>query len=163
LRGYHYHNGVVFAAYCDGYPAAIALGGRYDGAGKAFGRARPATGFSMDLREVARLVPAGKSVGAVLAPHIGKDARLAAHVAALREQGEIVVELLPVKPPAKVRFATASWFWLANTGLLKQYKRIRKWPRMSSWWAPSGATRGRARSSIGSPTTPGRGAFPGRP
>jgi ATP phosphoribosyltransferase regulatory subunit len=95
LRGYHYHNGVVFAAYCDGYPAAIALGGRYDGAGKAFGRARPATGFSMDLREVARLVPAGKSVGAVLAPHIGKDARLAAHVAALREQGEIVVELLP--------------------------------------------------------------------
>ena len=95
LRGYHYHNGVVFAAYCDGYPAAIALGGRYDGAGKAFGRARPATGFSMDLREVARLVPAGKSVGAVLVPHIGKDARLAAHVAALREQGEIVVELLP--------------------------------------------------------------------
>ncbi len=95
LRGYHYHNGVVFAAYCDGYPAAIALGGRYDGAGKAFGRARPATGFSMDLREVARLVPAGKSVGAVLAPHIGKDARLAAHVAALREQGEIIVELLP--------------------------------------------------------------------
>ena len=95
LRGYHYHNGVVFAAYCDGYPAAIALGGRYDGAGKAFGRARPATGFSMDLREVARLVPAGKSVGAVLAPHIGEDARLAAHVAALRVQGEIVVELLP--------------------------------------------------------------------
>ena len=95
LRGYHYHNGVVFAAYCDGYPAAIALGGRYDGAGKAFGRARPATGFSMDLREVARLVPAGKSVGAVLAPHIGKDAHLAAHVAALRVQGEIVVELLP--------------------------------------------------------------------
>ena len=95
LRGYHYHNGVVFAAYCDGYPAAIALGGRYDGAGKAFGRARPATGFSMDLREVARLVPTGKSVGAVLAPHIGKDARLAAHVAALRVQGEIVVELLP--------------------------------------------------------------------
>ena len=95
LRGYHYHNGVVFAVYCDGYPAAIALGGRYDGAGKAFGRARPATGFSMDLREVARLVPTGKSVGAVLAPHIGKDAHLAAHVAALRVQGEIVVELLP--------------------------------------------------------------------
>jgi ATP phosphoribosyltransferase regulatory subunit len=86
---------VVFAAYCDGYPAAIALGGRYDGAGKAFGRARPATGFSMDLREVARLAPAGKPVGAILAPHAGHDARLAAHVAALREQGEIVVELLP--------------------------------------------------------------------
>jgi ATP phosphoribosyltransferase regulatory subunit len=95
LRGYHYHNGVVFAAYCPGYPAAIAMGGRYDGAGKAFGRARPATGFSMDLREVARLAPAGKSTGAILAPHASHDLRLAAHIAALREQGEIVVQLLP--------------------------------------------------------------------
>jgi len=95
LRGYHYHNGVVFAAYCPGYPAAIAMGGRYDGAGKAFGRARPATGFSMDLREVARLAPAGKLHGAILAPHAGHDARLTAHIAALREQGEIVVQLLP--------------------------------------------------------------------
>ncbi len=95
LRGYHYHNGVVFAAYCPDYPAAIALGGRYDGAGKAFGRARPATGFSMDLREVARLVPPPKSLGAVLAPGVGEDKLLAAHIAALREQGETVVELLP--------------------------------------------------------------------
>lgn len=95
LRGYHYHNGVVFAAYCPDYPVAIALGGRYDGAGKAFGRARPATGFSMDLREVARLAPPGKMNGAVLAPHAGNDAKLAAHIAALREQGEVVVELLP--------------------------------------------------------------------
>ncbi|MDD2741382.1 MAG: ATP phosphoribosyltransferase regulatory subunit [Rhodocyclaceae bacterium] len=95
LRGYHYHNGVVFAAYCPDYPAAIALGGRYDGAGKAFGRARPATGFSMDLREVARLVPPPKSQGAVLAPGVGQDKLLAAQIAALREQGETVVELLP--------------------------------------------------------------------
>lgn len=95
LRGYHYHNGVVFAAYCADYPAAIAMGGRYDGAGKAFGRARPATGFSMDLREVARLAPAGKPVGAILTPHAGHDARLPVHIAALREQGEIVVQLLP--------------------------------------------------------------------
>ncbi|MBU1364714.1 MAG: ATP phosphoribosyltransferase regulatory subunit [Gammaproteobacteria bacterium] len=95
LRGYHYHNGVVFAAYCPDYPAAIALGGRYDGAGKAFGRARPATGFSMDLREVARLAPAGKAGGAILAPHAGHDGRLSAHIKALRDQGEIVVQLLP--------------------------------------------------------------------
>jgi ATP phosphoribosyltransferase regulatory subunit len=95
LRGYHYHNGVVFAAYCPGYPAAIAMGGRYDGAGKAFGRARPATGFSMDLREVARLAPAGKSNGAILAPHAGQDEKLANHIAALRAQGEVVVQLLP--------------------------------------------------------------------
>lgn len=95
LRGYNYHNGVVFAAYCPGYPAAIAQGGRYDGAGKAFGRARPATGFSMDLREVARLVPSGKSNGAILAASSSQDGVLAAHIAALREQGEVVVELLP--------------------------------------------------------------------
>jgi len=95
LRGYHYHNGVVFAAYCPGYPAAIALGGRYDGAGKAFGRARPATGFSMDLREVVRLVAPGKAQGAILAAWAGHDKALAALIASLRAQGEIVVELLP--------------------------------------------------------------------
>ncbi|HZX29875.1 MAG TPA: ATP phosphoribosyltransferase regulatory subunit [Rhodocyclaceae bacterium] len=95
LRGYHYHNGVVFAAYCPDYPAAVALGGRYDGAGKAFGRARPATGFSMDLREVARLAPALGKLGAILAPHMGHDAKLAQQIGELRQQGEVVVELLP--------------------------------------------------------------------
>lgn len=98
LRGYHYHNGVVFAAYYPGFPCAIARGGRYDGAGKAFGRDRPATGFSMDLREVARLAACGKSRGAILAPHVAHTAAgasLAKAVATLREQGEIVVELLP--------------------------------------------------------------------
>jgi len=57
LRGYHYHTGVVFDAYCDGAVGAaaqpIARGGRYDEVGKAFGRARPATGFSIDLRSLA--------------------------------------------------------------------------------------------------------------
>ena len=95
LRGYHYHNGVVFAAYCVGYPAAIALGGRYDGAGAVFGRARAATGFSMDLREVARLAPVGRQIGAILAPRADHDKALGAHIAALRQQGEVVVELLP--------------------------------------------------------------------
>lgn len=56
LRGYHYHTGMVFAAYANGCSNAIALGGRYDEIGKVFGRARPATGFSMDLRELFRLM-----------------------------------------------------------------------------------------------------------
>ncbi len=73
----------------------MTVGGRYDGAGKAFGRARPATGFSMDLREVARLVPADRTGGAVLAPQAAHDGKLAAYIVALRDQGEIVVELLP--------------------------------------------------------------------
>jgi ATP phosphoribosyltransferase regulatory subunit len=53
LRGYHYHSGVVFDAYCDGVTGPVARGGRYDEVGKAFGRARPATGFSIDLRTLA--------------------------------------------------------------------------------------------------------------
>jgi len=53
LRGYHYHTGVVFDAYCDNVAGAVARGGRYDDVGKAFGRARPATGFSIDLRSLA--------------------------------------------------------------------------------------------------------------
>ena len=52
LRGYHYHSGVVFDAYCDGVAGAVARGGRYDEVGKAFGRARAATGFSIDLRSL---------------------------------------------------------------------------------------------------------------
>lgn len=95
LRGYHYHNGVVFAAYYPGFPSAIALGGRYDGAGKAFGRARPATGFSMDLREVARLAAPAQLPGAIVAPHAASDNALTEVVSSLRAQGEIVVELLP--------------------------------------------------------------------
>jgi len=53
LRGYQYHSGVVFDAYCDGVTGTAGRGGRYDDVGKAFGRARPATGFSIDLRALA--------------------------------------------------------------------------------------------------------------
>lgn len=95
LRGYHYHNGVVFAAYHAGLSSALALGGRYDGVGKAFGRDRPATGFSVDLREMAKLLARGPAPGAILAPCAANDKVLADVIAALRDQGEIVVELLP--------------------------------------------------------------------
>jgi ATP phosphoribosyltransferase regulatory subunit len=53
LRGYHYHSGVVFDAYCEGIAGPVGRGGRYDEVGRAFGRSRPATGFSIDLRELA--------------------------------------------------------------------------------------------------------------
>jgi ATP phosphoribosyltransferase regulatory subunit len=61
LRGYHYHSGVVFDAYCDGVTGTVGRGGRYDDVGKAFGRARPATGFSIDLRALASVTPRKKS------------------------------------------------------------------------------------------------------
>jgi ATP phosphoribosyltransferase regulatory subunit len=56
LRGYHYHSGVVFDAYCAGVTGPVARGGRYDDVGKAFGRARPAVGFSIYLRSVAEVM-----------------------------------------------------------------------------------------------------------
>ena len=94
LRGYHYHSGIVFAAYHDGLANAIALGGRYDEVGKAFGRARPATGFSLDLREWVRLAPREPRSSAILAPY-GTDAHLRERIAALRAAGEVVIVDLP--------------------------------------------------------------------
>ena len=94
LRGYHYHNGVVFAAYGNGSPAALALGGRYDRIGQAFGRGRPATGFSLDLRELALGLPEPVQVGAILAP-AGDDTELRESVTQLRAQGEVVMTALP--------------------------------------------------------------------
>jgi ATP phosphoribosyltransferase regulatory subunit len=94
LRGYHYHSGVVFAAYASGVANAVALGGRYDEVGKAFGRARPATGFSMDLRDLARALPPGGGAAAIRAPH-SSDPDLTSAIRKLREQGEVVVVRLP--------------------------------------------------------------------
>jgi ATP phosphoribosyltransferase regulatory subunit len=95
LRGYHYHSGVVFSAYTKGHPSAVALGGRYDEVGQAFGRARPATGFSLDLRELAALAPPAAAVSPILAPHAPEDEPLRRKVDALRAQGEVVIIDLP--------------------------------------------------------------------
>jgi len=95
LRGYDYHSGLVFAAFIGDSPAAVALGGRYNEVGRAFGRARPATGFSVnDLRDLVGAAEEVPAAGAVLAPAAG-GARLAAAVAALRTQGEVVISELP--------------------------------------------------------------------
>ncbi|HEX5337135.1 MAG TPA: ATP phosphoribosyltransferase regulatory subunit [Gallionella sp.] len=94
LRGYHYHSGMVFAAYAEGYAGALAQGGRYDQVGQAFGRARPATGFSMDMRALIGLLPSREKVSGILAPY-GDDAALRIKVDALRAAGEVVVVELP--------------------------------------------------------------------
>jgi ATP phosphoribosyltransferase regulatory subunit len=94
LRGLHYHSGAVFAAYADGWPNALALGGRYDEVGKAFGRARPATGFSMDLRELVSS-PDGRARLGILAPYLPRNAALQRRIDVLRSRGEIVTEELP--------------------------------------------------------------------
>lgn len=94
LRGYQYESGAMFAIYVPGLPNAVARGGRYDHVGEAFGRARPATGFSMDLRELARLLPVAERKRSIRSPW-GRDALLRARVAELREAGEVVIQSLP--------------------------------------------------------------------
>lgn len=93
-RDYHYHNGAVFAVYVDGWPDSILRGGRYDNVGEAFGRARPATGFSFDLRVLAGLLAPAQSAPAIRAPW-GRDPALLSAIAELREAGHIVVQALP--------------------------------------------------------------------
>lgn len=94
LRGYHYHSGMVFAAYHAGSHDAIALGGRYDDLGKSFGRARAATGFSMDLRQLYRLLPGLTHQAGIRAPY-PQDAALLVAIENLRKAGEVVVVSLP--------------------------------------------------------------------
>jgi ATP phosphoribosyltransferase regulatory subunit len=98
LRGDGYHNGATFAAYAGGQASAVALGGRYDGAGSVFGRSRPATGFSLDLRQILDCLPAPSARGGILAPG-ADDAALRAKVAALRAAGERVVTALSEHSP----------------------------------------------------------------
>jgi ATP phosphoribosyltransferase regulatory subunit len=94
LRGYQYHSGMMFTAYVDALPQPIARGGRYDHVGQAFGRARPATGFSIDLLTLAGLSTDLEERSAIVAPWIS-DAGLNAAIQALRSAGEIVVQLAP--------------------------------------------------------------------
>jgi ATP phosphoribosyltransferase regulatory subunit len=95
LRGYHYHSGMVFAVYAPGHSSAIARGGRYDEVGKAFGRARPATGFTIDLRDVTMLSRETVLLSRIAAPYRPGDARLQRLIEDLRAAGEVVVVDLP--------------------------------------------------------------------
>jgi ATP phosphoribosyltransferase regulatory subunit len=96
LRGYHYHTGLVFAALVPGWGQAVANGGRYDHIGEVFGRARPATGFSTDLKALIALSQNGAraSAGAIAAPCVD-DIELWQAMQALRAQGEQVIAALP--------------------------------------------------------------------
>lgn len=95
LRGYHYHTGTVFAAYVDGRGQAVAFGGRYDDIGEVFGRARPATGFSTDLKTLLSLSTyKNNQVAAIYAP-VDNDAELQKVIVELRQQGEKVICALP--------------------------------------------------------------------
>jgi ATP phosphoribosyltransferase regulatory subunit len=99
LRAYHYQSGVVFAAFVPGEGQEVARGGRYDQIGEVFGRARPATGFSADLKTLMRLGARRPEpmADAVLAP-AGGGPGLQARVDALRAEGRVVIQALPGEP-----------------------------------------------------------------
>jgi len=93
LRGYQYHSGVMFAAYVEKWPQPIARGGRYDHVGQAFGRSRPATGFSLDLLTLSNLSPLKVRKLAIAAPWL-EDVALSKAIAALRDAGEVVIQVM---------------------------------------------------------------------
>lgn len=96
LRGYQYQTGVVYAAFVPGVGREVARGGRYNEIGSVFGRARPATGFSADLKT---LLIAGSRVGAVEKSTIyapaDSDPQLRQRIVELRAAGEPVLRALP--------------------------------------------------------------------
>jgi len=101
LRGFHYHTGLLFAAYTLGEGQEIARGGRYDDIGKVFGRARPATGFSTDLKtllNLSRYEAQALNSNAIYAPSLPSNedtSGLWEAVSALRANGETVIQSLP--------------------------------------------------------------------
>ncbi len=96
ILGSDYHTGLLFSAYSelDNRAVRVANGGRYDQVGQAFGRSRPATGFSADLKVLAQLMDAEMSGNNVIyapVPDSSTDASTSQSfwqkVAELREQG----------------------------------------------------------------------------
>ena len=114
LRGYNYHRGVLFSAYAADHARIVAGGGRYDGVGEAFGRARPATGFDADLTVLADLgadevaaprtvlVPDPAGLGA------GQEQALWRRVDALRAEGRRVVPA-PVSADERLEWRDDDW------------------------------------------------------
>jgi len=103
LRGYRYHTGVVFAVFTAGRGNALALGGRYDDIGAAFGRARPATGFSTDLRQIAQTARTAQTITDAITAPWDRDPELRAAIDRLRNKGERVVVRLPEEETAAGR------------------------------------------------------------
>lgn len=116
LSGYGYHNGAVFAVYHPEHGRALAQGGRYDGVGEAFGRARAATGFDMNLKQL--LVASDGQAEVIFAPlQTQQELRgsLRVEVEALRAAGSRVVsglsegEAAPVGCTRQLSYLDGRW------------------------------------------------------
>ena len=94
LRGYHYHTGMVYTAFAPGQGEGIAFGGRYDDIGRAFGRARPATGFSVDVKSLIRFSDKPAADNTPIFAPAGHEESLLEKIDALRAEGEVVIQQL---------------------------------------------------------------------
>lgn len=94
LRGYHYHTGMVYTAFAPGQGEGIAFGGRYDDIGRAFGRARPATGFSVDVKSLIRFSDQPVAGNTPIFAPAGHEEALLNQIEALRAGGEVVIQQL---------------------------------------------------------------------
>lgn len=103
VHGYQYLTGVTFAVHIPQYAQAILRGGRYDGIGLAFGRSRPACGFTIYLRALATLSDFERSAPEVVAAQGPYDPELEKAVEALRREGRTVIRLLPGETLEDVR------------------------------------------------------------
>ena len=95
LHGYHYHTGLMFSAYIPGQGQEIARGGRYDDVGRAFGRSRPAAGFSTDIKALFNLVSRNESRPKGIFAPSSEVPGLREMVDSLRAEGNIVICELP--------------------------------------------------------------------
>ena len=94
LRGYNYHTGMIYTAFVPNEGKGVAFGGRYDDIGSAFGRARPATGFSTDIKQLLDLQNIKEcKFDRIFAPK-GNDNLLSKKILELRDKGEIVIQEL---------------------------------------------------------------------
>ncbi len=118
LRGYHYHTGMVFAAFVPSIGREIARGGRYDNIGAVFGRARPATGFSADLKLLSSLSKQycqETQRELIFAPY-SEDVQLNEKIRELRADQQAVIQQLPGQ--------TGSAKELGCTSILEQDNQI---------------------------------------
>ncbi|MBE7563058.1 ATP phosphoribosyltransferase regulatory subunit [Acidithiobacillus sp. HP-6] len=91
IRGHLYHTGLLFSLFGPQRGEALARGGRYDDIGAAFGRRRPATGFSLDLKPLLRDLPESRRNQRIWAP-AGSDQALWKAIAEQRQQGHVVAQ-----------------------------------------------------------------------
>ena len=117
LRSYHYHTGLMYAVYAPNRAEPLAKGGRYDGIGEHFGRARPATGFSCDLY----VLSSGQHqhIEQVIAPK-GTDKAMLEAIASVRQQGLSVIQLLGNDDLSSVPNATHQLVFVAGEWKVEQ-------------------------------------------